>query len=63
LESKGEEMEVQGSKEKGKQKEKRIDGVEEEEIRGQEEKNRIEDMEEKSNSFSLVAYSVSTRAF
>jgi len=63
LEFKGEEMEVQGSKEKGKQKKERIDGVEEEEVRGQEEKNRMEDMEEKSNSFSLVAYSVSTRAF
>ena len=36
---------------------------EEEEIGEQEEENRMEGVEEGSNSFSLVAYSVSTRAF
>jgi len=56
------EREVQGSKRKGKQKEKRIDGVEEEkEIGGQEEKNRIESVEEGSSNFSLVTYSVGVR--
>jgi len=62
-ESEGEETEVQGSKEKGKQKEKRIDRAEEEKVGGQEEKNGMEGMEERSNSFSPVMYSVSTRAF
>jgi len=39
-----------------------MDGVEEEEgIRGQEEENGMESVEEGSSSFSLVAYSVSTR--
>jgi len=60
-ESKGEETEVQGNKEKGKQKEKRIDRAEKEEVRGQEEENGIEGMEEGSISFSPVVYSVSTR--
>ena len=60
--SKGEKMKVQKSKEKGKQREERIDRAKkEEEVRGQKEKNGIEDVEEKSNSFSLVMYSVSTR--
>jgi len=64
LESKGEEMEVQESKEKKKQKEERTDRVEEEEeVRGQEVENRIESVEEGSNSFSPVAYSVGTGAF
>jgi len=62
-ESEGEETKVQGSKEKGKQKEKRIDGAEEEKVGGQEEKNGMEGIEERSNSFSLVMYSVGTRAF
>jgi len=59
-ESEGELMEVQGSKDKGKQKEERIDKAEEEEeVGGQEEKNRMEGVEESGN-FSLVAYSVGT---
>ena len=61
LESKGELTEVQGSKEKGKQKEERIDGAEEkEETRGQEEKNGMEDVEEGGGNFFLVTYSVGT---
>jgi len=53
-------MEVQGSKEKGKQKKERVDGAEEEEeTRGQEEENGMEGMEEGGN-FSLVTYSVRT---
>ena len=60
----GEETEIQGSKEKGKQKEERINKAEEEEeVGGQEEENGIESVEERSNSFSLVAYSVGTGAF
>jgi len=52
--------EVQGSKNKGKQKEERIDGAEEkEEVGGQEEENEMEGIEE-GGSFSLVAYSVRT---
>ena len=58
-ESEGEEMEVQGSKEKGKQREQKLDEAEEEEkVGGQEEKNGIEGMEERSSSFFLVTYSV-----
>ena len=54
-ESEGELMEVQGSREKGKQKEERVDGVEEEEeTRKQEEENGIEDMEESGGDFSPV---------
>ena len=56
--------EVQGSKEKGKQRKERLDGENEEEeaeVRGQEEENRMEGVEERSSRFSLVAYSVSTR--
>jgi len=61
LESEGEEMEVPGSKEKGKQKEEMIDGMEEkEEVREQEEENGIEDIEEGNSSFTLVVFSVST---
>jgi len=60
-ESKGEEIEVQGSKEKGKQREQEPDRVEEEEVRRQEEKNGIEGVEEGSSSFSPVAYSIGTR--
>jgi len=59
LESKGDKTKVQGSKRKGKQKEERIDRAEEEkETGGQEEENRMESVEEKSSSFSLVAFSV-----
>jgi len=60
----GEETEIQGSKDKGKQKEERINRVEEkEEVGGQEEENGMEDVEERSNNFSLVAYSIGTGAF
>jgi len=60
-ESEGELTEVQGSKEKGKQKEERIDGAEEEEeTRGQEEKNGMEGIEEGGGNFSPVTYSVRT---
>jgi len=60
LESEGEETEVQGSKEKGKQKEDTIDGAEEEEgVQEQEEEHRMEGVEEGSGSFSPVIYSVS----
>jgi len=63
-ESEREMTEVQGSKEKGKQRKERLDGEnkeEEAEVRGQEEENRMEGVEERSSRFSLVAYSVSTR--
>ena len=63
LESESEDTEVQGSKEKEKQRQEKIDGAEKEEVRGQEEKNRMEGMEERSSSFSPVAFSVSTGAF
>jgi len=63
-ESEGEKMEIQGSKDKGKQKEERINRAEEEEEVGeQEEENRMEDVEEGSNNSSLVTYSVGTGAF
>ena len=59
-ESEGELTEVQGSKDKGKQKEERIDGAEEEEeVGGQEEENGMEGVEE-GGTFSLVTYSVGT---
>ena len=61
LESEREETEVQEKKEKGKQREERINRMEEEEIEGQEEDNRMKGVEEGSNSFSPVAYSVGTR--
>ena len=52
---------VQGSKEKGKQKEERVNRVEEkEETRGQKEENGIEGVEEGVGNFSPVAYSVRT---
>jgi len=54
-------MEIQWSKEKEKQKEDAMDGVEEEEgVGGQEEEYRMEGVKEGSGSFSLVMYSVST---
>jgi len=60
-ESERDETEVQGSKGKEKQKEERIDGVEEEEeTGGQEEENRMEGIEKESSSFSPVVFSVST---
>ena len=59
LESKRDKTKVQGSKRKGKQKEERIDRAEKEkETGGQEEENGMESVEEKSSSFSLVAFSV-----
>ena len=65
LASGGEETEtverIDKGKEKGKQKEERIDESEEkEEVRGQEEENTMEGMEERSSSFSLVTFSVGT---
>jgi len=60
-ESKGELIQIQGSKEKGKQKEERVNRVEEEEeARGQKEKNEMEGVEEGGGNFSPVAYSVRT---
>ena len=54
-ESEGELTEVQGSREKGKQKEERVDGVEEEEeTKRQEEENGMEDVEEGGGDFSPV---------
>jgi len=61
-ESEGEVTEVQGGKEKGKQREERLDGEDkEEEIERQEEDNEMEGVEEGSSRLSLVAYSVGTR--
>jgi len=59
-ESERELTEVQGSKDKGKQKEERIDRAEEEEeVGGQEEENGMEGVKEGGN-FSPVTYSVGT---
>jgi len=59
LESERESTQVQGSKEKGKQKEERVNRAEkEEETRGQEEENGIEGVEEGGGNFSSVTYSV-----
>jgi len=60
LESEREVMEVQGSIEKGKQREQKLNGVVEKEVRKQEEDNEMEGVEEGGNSSSLVAYSVGT---
>jgi len=60
-ESKGELTEVQGVKEKRKQKEGRLDREDEKKEMGrQEEDNEMESVEEGGSSFSLVAYSVGT---
>jgi len=60
-ESEGEVTEVQRGKGKGKQREERLDGEDkEEETERQEENNKIEGVEEGSNRFSPVAYSVGT---
>jgi len=60
-ESEGEKTEVQGGKEKRKQREKRLDGEDEEKEMGrQEEDNEMEGVEEGGGSFSPVAYSVGT---
>jgi len=61
-ESEGEVTEGQGNKEKGKQREERLDGENKEEEMGeQEENNKMEGVEEGSSRLSLVAYSVDTR--
>jgi len=63
LESEGEITEVQGVKEKGKQRKERLDRENKEkelEAGEQEEDNRMQGVEEGSSRFSLVAYSVST---
>jgi len=63
LESKGEETEVQESTEKGKQREQRSSGVEDEgEVEEQEEEDAMEGVEEGSGGLSPVAYSVGTVA-
>jgi len=60
-ESKGEITEVQGVKEKGKQREERLDGEDKEEETGrQEEGDEMEGVEERGSSFSPVAFSVGT---
>ena len=62
-ESEGEETEVQESTEKGKQREQRSSGAEDEgEIERQEEKDAMEGVEEGSGGLSPVAYSVGTVA-
>ena len=61
LESEGELTEVQGDKEKRKQREERLDGEDEEKEMGrQEEDNEIEGVEEGGGSFFPVTYSVGT---
>jgi len=59
-ESEREVTEVQGGKEKGKQREERLDREDEEKKMGRQEDNEIEGIEERSGSFSLVIYSVGT---
>jgi len=60
-ESEEEVTEVQGSKEKGKQREERLDGEDKgEEMGEQEENSKMEGVEEGSSRLSLVAYSVGT---
>jgi len=60
-ESKGEVTEVQGGKEKGKQREERSDGEDKEKgTERQEEDNKMESVEQGSSRYSLVAYSVGT---
>ena len=62
-ESEGEITEVQGDKEKRKQREERLGGEDEEKEMGrQEEDNEMEGVEEGDGSFSLVAYFVGTEA-
>jgi len=63
-ESEEELTEVQRSREKGKQKEERVDGAEEEEeeeeTSRQKEENEMEGVEEDVGTFSPVTYSVGT---
>ena len=62
-ESEGEETEAQKSTEKGKQREQRSGGAENEgEVEEQEEEDAMEGVEEGSGGLSLVAYSVGTVA-
>ena len=62
-ESEEEITEIQGDKEKRKQREERLGGEDEEkEIGRQEEDNEIEGVEEGDGSFSLVVYFVGTEA-
>ena len=62
-ESKGEETEVQESTEKGKQRKQRSGGAEDEgEVKGQEEEDAMESVEEGSGGPSLAAYSIGTVA-
>ena len=60
-ESEGEVTEIPGVEEKGKQREDRLDGKEQEEGMERQEDNKIEGVEEGSSRFSPVAYSVGTR--
>ena len=60
-ESEGEVTEIPGVEEKGKQREERLDGKEQEEGMERQEDNKIEGVEEGSSRFSPVAYSVGTR--
>jgi len=63
LESEKEEIKIQGSTEKGKQREQRLDEAEKKkEVGEQEEENGMENMKEGSSCFSLVAYFVKTGA-
>jgi len=60
-ESEGEVTEVQGSREKGKQREEMLDGEDKEEGTGrQEEDDEMEGVEEGGGSFSPVVFSVGT---
>ena len=62
-ESEREITEVQGDKEKRKQREERLGREDEEkEVRRQEGDNKMEGVEEGDGNFSLVAYSVGTGA-
>jgi len=60
LESEGEVTEVQGGQEKGKQREDRSGGEDNEEETERQEEDRMEGVEEGSSRFSPVAYSVGT---
>ena len=59
-ESEGEVTEVQGGKEKRKQREERLDEEDKEEETERQEYNKMEGVEEGSSRFSPVAYSVGT---
>ena len=59
-ESEGEVTEIPGVEEKGKQREKRLDGEDKKEEMERQEDNEMEGVEEGSSRFSPVAYSVGT---